>query len=49
MPMKDRAATAIIRRFVSARLPIRTTACRTIASTAAFRPMNAAVTGPTLP
>ena len=43
------AASAIMMRLRSARLPTRTTAWITIASTAAFRPKNSASTNPTLP
>ena len=43
------AAIPTMTRFLSARLPIRTTASSTIASTAAFRPKNSAWTIPTLP
>ena len=47
--MKLAAASAIMMLFLSARLPMRTTASSTIASTAAFKPKNNACTTPTLP
>ncbi len=43
------AAMACIATFFSALLPTRTTACRTMASTAAFSPKNSAETKPTSP
>jgi hypothetical protein len=43
------AASAIMMRFFSARLPTRTTASMTMASTAAFSPKNSASTKLTLP
>ena len=46
---KATAASAIMTRLRSARLPTRTTASITIASTAAFSPKNSASTKPTLP
>ena len=46
---KAMAASAIISRLRNARLPTRTTAWTTIASTAAFSPKNTASTKPTLP
>ena len=46
---KAMAASAIITRLRRARLPTRTTAWITIASTAAFSPKNSASTKPTLP
>ena len=49
MAMKARAAIPTMTRFLSARLPIRTTASSTIASTAAFRPKKSAWTMPTWP
>ena len=49
IPTKAIAASAIMRRLRSARLPTRTTACTTIASTAAFSPKNSASMKPTLP
>jgi hypothetical protein len=49
MATKDAAAMAIIGPFLSARPPIRITACSTMARTAAFRPKNSASTTPTLP
>ncbi len=49
MPMNAAAASASIALFLSARLPTRTTASSTIASTAAFSPKNSATTSGTLP
>ena len=49
MPMKAAAASPRMTLFLRERLPIRMTASRTIASTAAFRPKNSAATTPTLP
>ena len=43
------AAIARIASFLSARFPTRTTACSTMASTAAFTPKNSAETKPTSP
>lgn len=43
------AAMACITRLRSARAPIRTTAWRTMASTAALSPKNSAPTMPSLP
>ncbi len=49
MAMKAVAARAIMIRLRSARLPTRTTAWMTMASTAAFSPKNSASMTPTLP
>jgi hypothetical protein len=49
IPIKANAASTSIGRLFSARLPTRCTACNTIASTAAFRPRNKAVTTGMLP
>ncbi len=49
MPTKAAAASAIIAVFLSARLPTRTTASSTIASTAALRPKNSATNSGTPP
>ena len=49
IPTNAAAASASITLFLSARLPIRTTASSTIASTAAFSPKNSAATTGTLP
>ena len=46
---KAAAASPIMTRFLSDRLPTRTTASSTTASTAAFSPKNSAATMPTLP
>ncbi len=46
---KANAASATMTPFFNARLPTRTTASSTIASTAAFSPKNSAATKPTLP
>ena len=49
MATKAAAAIASITRFLSARRPMRTTACSTIASTAALSPKNSASTTGTSP
>ena len=49
MPMNAAAASRRRALFFSARLPMRTTASTTIASTAAFNPKNRAATAGTLP
>ena len=49
MATKETAAMVIVTAFFSARLPMRTTACSTMASTAALRPKNRAATKPRLP
>ncbi len=46
---KATAASVTMMRLRSARLPTRTTACSTIASTAAFNPKNSASMYQTLP
>jgi len=46
---KAAAASKRLAVDLSALPPIRTTACKTMASTAAFKPKNSASTGPTLP
>ena len=46
---KDAAAMATMAPFLSARPPIRITACTTMASTAAFSPKKSASTAPTSP
>ena len=45
----ESAASAIMTLFFSARLPIRTTAWSTMASTAAFKPKKMPATMPTSP
>ena len=47
--MKAAAARPCMVRLRSARLPTRSTACTTTASTAAFSPKNTAETAPMLP
>jgi len=49
MARKDAAARPSMTLFFRARLPMRNTACSTIASTAAFSPKNSAVTTGTSP